>query len=144
MVANKGKRTPPGNTGRIGRRANGQFSHRHEVGKATRFKPGQSGNPSGRPPKSILDRALEAYLASYIKTGKRGPDGKRERKLVAEIVAEKLIGQAMAGEHAIAQLVAERVGGRPLHQVEAKIDATSTNPEFRKARINELLRKARS
>jgi len=135
-----GENRRPANRARQGRGASGHFVPGHDIGIATRFQPGQSGNPSGRPPKSILDRELEACLASFIKTNKRGPDGKRKRKLVAQIFARKLIDQALAGKQGMAQLIAERVGGKPTQSIDAKIEQPHMDPTWRRARIKQLQR----
>lgn len=124
------------------RGSNGHFVSGHDIGKETRFRPGQSGNPSGRPRKSDLDYALEEFLSSEVVTG-ADRDGRRERRVVARILAEALIRQALAGRRGIAKLIFERVGGKPRQAVQF-IGALQTNrltPAQRRARIHELLKK---
>ena len=120
---------------KTGRQPNGHFVAGHRIGKATRFKPGRSGNPSGRPKKSALDYALESILEL--------PSGKKNRRIVDEL-ARALIRQAIKGNARVARLISERIGGKPLQRVEAKVGATSNDPAHRTARIKELLKKARS
>jgi hypothetical protein len=54
---------------------------------STSFKPGQSGNPAGKPPKS---RALTALLEAALDKPAKGPNGKSSprKSLMAERVAE--------------------------------------------------------
>ena len=80
------------------------------------FAPGQSGNPAGAPKKSkrfftVLDRAIEQ------------DDSKRLRA-----AAEKLLDLAAAGEPWAAQMLADRLDGKPAQQVTVSGDAD--NPLF--------------
>lgn len=65
-----------------------------------KFKPGQSGNPGGRP-RSQLNALLSQYL--------RGKDGRkaREQKLV-----EKICALALAGDMRAAALIWDRMEGK--------------------------------
>jgi uncharacterized protein DUF5681 len=116
---------------------------------ATPWKPGQSGNPNGRPPKSAMDEALEDCLKELIPdfdmsaTKKKRKHGRPRKDTAAKVLARKVIWQALVGKRGIAQLIFERVGGKPLQQIDAKVEQiTQLNPEQRKARIRELLIKA--
>jgi hypothetical protein len=124
-----------------GRASSGYFVSGHDIGKHTRFRPGQSGNPSGRPRKTDLDYALEEYLSSEVLIGDK--HGRRERKAVARILAEALIRQALAGKRGIAKLIFERIGGKPRQAVQfiGTLDTNRLTPAQRRARIHELLKK---
>jgi hypothetical protein len=112
-------------------------------GNSYRWAPGHIGTSPGRPPKSILDQAIEDELALMVKTSKRDPKtGKRIKKQKARLIAKALLQQLILGKRGIAQLVAERTGGKPLQQIEAKVEAVNSDPEYRKARIQQLLKKA--
>lgn len=69
------------------------------------FTPGQSGNPSGRPKKRLIDEVLKELLLT-------------EDSKVAEAIAQVLLGKAKRGDLRAIQLVVERVQGRPKHSME--------------------------
>jgi hypothetical protein len=74
--------------------------------RATQFKPGQSGNPDGRPVDPItplLRQALDRTEA----------DG----RTVAEIVVEALIGEAIGGNLKALQIILDRTEGKPRQAV---------------------------
>jgi len=80
-----------------------------EIGVKTRFKPGQSGNPSGRPKTRILAEMLAA-IGNEIepKTG----------KAFFQLAAEALVKQIFRGNvHAFREF-ADRVDGRSTQNVE--------------------------
>lgn len=74
-----------------------------EINKATRFKPGQSGNPTGRRPGLSLTRLVRDELQKDDGTG----------KTKGEVVAEKVVEMAMAGNTVFAPLVWRYVDGDP-------------------------------
>jgi hypothetical protein len=64
------------------------------------WKPGQSGNPGGRPGKRLIDEALEDLLASNDSEAARD-------------VAAALLKRARKGDIRAIQLIAERTQGKP-------------------------------
>jgi len=75
-------------------------------GAAHRFKPGQSGNPVGRPRTAKLSEACRAKLASLI-------PGDSESRSYAEAIADRLAQLALKGDIRAAQELADRAEGRP-------------------------------
>jgi hypothetical protein len=74
------------------------------------FQPGQSGNPGG----GVREKRFYATLDRAIKQD----DAKRLRDCV-----EKLLDLAAAGEQWAAQMVADRLDGKPAQQVQLSGDA---------------------
>jgi len=75
-------------------------------GQAFRFKPGQSGNPGGRPRTAKLSEACRAKLASPV-------PGDPEIRSFADVITDKLALQALKGDIRAAQELADRAEGRP-------------------------------
>lgn len=73
------------------------------------FKPGQSGNPGGRP-KSSMTEVLRQVVAA------KGPDGKTKR----EHLAEKLVALAEKGDVAALKYIFDRCDGSPPASVKIK------------------------
>lgn len=71
-----------------------------------KFKPGQSGNPGGRPP-SHLNKLLSRYLRA------KDGDKTREQKLV-----EKIYELAQAGDMRAAALIWDRMEGKVCEELE--------------------------
>lgn len=69
------------------------------------FMPGQSGNPSGRPKKRLIDEILAELLEANGSVG-------------AAKLASVLIQKAEEGDVRAAQLIAERTQGKPNQKVE--------------------------
>lgn len=124
---------------RAERNALGQVTKGNTVGKEYRWKKGFCPNPSGRPPRSILDQALEYELNRLVKVKKKKgakADWKRIHK--ARQIAKVVLQQLLSGKKGMAQLVFERIGGKPLQQIEAKVEQQYTDPESRRQRIAQL------
>jgi Family of unknown function (DUF5681) len=60
-------------------------------GEAHRFKPGQSGNPGGRPKTGALTRAFRAVLEQPV-------PGDRRKRSYAQAIAERIVDFAMRGQ----------------------------------------------
>jgi hypothetical protein len=69
------------------------------------WKPGQSGNPGGRPRKRLIDRELEELLSDSDSS-------------LANAIARALLVRARKGDLKAIQLVVERTEGRPRQAVE--------------------------
>jgi hypothetical protein len=80
-------------------------------GEATRFKPGQSGNPGGRPKKTPLADACRELL------NKPAPDDPSGRSY-AEAIAERLARKALAGDISAAREIADRAEGKARQAME--------------------------
>jgi hypothetical protein len=78
------------------------------------FKPGQSGNPAGRPKKALLSDALRRQLAITA-------PGMPERTQ-AEAIASALISEAIAGNIAAAREICDRTEGRPMQSIGVDLD----------------------
>lgn len=72
---------------------------------ATRFKPGQSGNPKGRPKSITLS---EAYRRELAKVDPNDP----ERRSFAEVLAEQMIIKAMSGDVSALRELGDRTEGK--------------------------------
>jgi len=75
--------------------------------KPGRWKPGESGNPKGRP-------AFKHTLTSLIRDEltKLSPDGRTYEQLLAEAIVKGAIAKANSGDGRLAELVLERVEGK--------------------------------
>ena len=89
-----------------------------------RWKPGQSGNPRGRPKRKDFDGDLRAAL--------RKNRGARNRELV-----EALIAKAKTGDVPALKLIAERIGGRP--KPAEVTQAGEVSPELTREQIRQRL-----
>jgi hypothetical protein len=68
-----------------------------------RFKPGQSGNPGGRPKSKLLTQAYRELLEQV---------DPKERKTLAEILARKAVQQALKGNLAALKEITDRTEGK--------------------------------
>jgi len=75
-------------------------------GEAHRWKPGQSGNPGGRPRTAKLSEACRAKLASTIPGDSTG-------RTYAKAIADELARRALKGDIRAAEELANRAEGRP-------------------------------
>jgi ribosomal protein L29 len=82
-----------------------------DVGKATRWKPGQSGNPGGRPKKTPLADACRELLNMPVPKDKSG-------RSYAEAISEKLARKALAGNISAVREIADRAEGKARQAME--------------------------
>jgi hypothetical protein len=74
-----------------------------------RWKPGQSGNPGGRPKGQSITASLRALL-------EKEHNGKR----IVELLAERIMKEALAGKFLFAKEVIDRADGRVSDKVEVE------------------------
>ena len=98
-------------------------------GEATQFRPGQSGNPGGRPKTAPLSRACRDLLARTIPSDPKG-------RTYAEAIAEALAEKAVAGDIRAAQELADRAEGRARQSIE--IEHTLLRQAFDRMNSEEL------
>jgi Family of unknown function (DUF5681) len=89
-----------------------------DVGKAYRWKKGQSGNPGGRPKSKTLSDAYRNKLEEPV------PNDPEERTW-AELIAEAQVRDAVRGNVQAAREIADRTEGRARQAIEFE-DATMT------------------
>lgn len=92
----------------VNKRENGQFAPGNTAGN--RFKPGESGNPKGRPRRTKLSEALAEQLAEAMP--------KQPEETIAEGVAQALIKRALLGDVAAIREIADRTEGKPRQAVD--------------------------
>jgi hypothetical protein len=99
-----------------------------------KFKPGQSGNPGGRPKRKKITDALIDALEVVIKSG---------NKTAAEAIALAMVRKAIKGDVKAATFIGDRTEGKPMQAVKIEGGLTISDDERRK-RISELLTRANS
>lgn len=82
-----------------------------EALERNKFKPGHSGNPSGRPKSRTLTAALRALLEE---------EDPRRLRTRAEALARKIVAQALKGDIRAATLIGDRTEGKPPQAVSAE------------------------
>ncbi len=82
-----------------------------ERGATHRWKPGESGNPGGRPKRTPLTDACREILAQPI-------PGDPEGRTYAQAIAETLAAKALDGDIRAAQELADRAEGKPRQSLE--------------------------
>lgn len=117
------------------------------VSPATEFKPGVSGNPSGRPKLKPITDAMRAMLDQPFSG--RGCGGKYKGMTNAEVLVAKQFDAAIEkGDLRAAQEIADRVEGKVIQGIQhtgpggGAVSFTSMTPEENERRIAELMQKA--
>ncbi len=116
------KGAPPEN-----RRKTGGDNLRH--GAASRWKPGQSGNPGGRPRTAVLSQACREKLSEPV-------PGDAEGRTFAQAIAKMLATKALEGDLRAAQELGDRAEGRPCQSVQ--IENTTLREAFERMNRTEL------
>lgn len=88
------------------------------------WKPGQSGNPGGRPKSKLLSEAYKAILETEITRGKD------KGKTVAEAIAGVMATESRNGKVNAAAEIADRVEGKPRQAYEVKMSITDELPDL--------------
>jgi hypothetical protein len=98
-------------------------------GEATRWKPGQSGNPGGRPKTAPLSQACREVLALLV-------PGDAEGRTYAQKIAAALAEKAADGDIRAAQELGDRAEGRARQSIE--IENTAQRDAFERMSREEL------
>lgn len=77
--------------------------------KESQFKKGQSGNPSGRPPKTLGHESIAVRVLGEVQRLSGQPKGARTRYTTLELIAMALKQRSAAGHAAAAALYMESV-----------------------------------
>ncbi len=101
------------------------------------FKPGQSGNPNGRPKKALLSDALRRQLAEAVQGA--------PEKTIAEHIARALIREAVAGNVQAIREVGDRTEGKPAQAIALDLDVRDWRQmaQSNGLEINDVLTEAR-
>ena len=101
---------------------------------ANRFKPGASGNPSGkRKAKPTLSQRLDRILGESVSVTE---GGKSKRMTKEEVFLRQLVTRAIGGDRQFSRLVLEYLERR---QEKAPPEATSATDEFLMSELISLL-----
>jgi hypothetical protein len=80
------------------------FTKGNTIGQETRFKTGQSGNPAGRPPDK-----LRRFIYDELDKVEREATGKHEAVTKLEVLAERIVTDAIAGCIASRKMLVDRL-----------------------------------
>jgi hypothetical protein len=94
------------------KRANGTFAPGNKLGN--RFKPGESGNPQGRPKITLLSEALRAQLSEVMPN----------ERTVAERIAAALIAEAARGNVQAIREIGDRTEGKARQSVDVDMNVS--------------------
>ena len=98
---------------------------------ATRFKPGQSGNPSGkRKARPTLSQLLDRILSETVKVTE---SGKSKRMPKEEVFLRQFVTRAIAGDRQFSRLVLDYLERR---QATGSVESSGATDEFL---MNELV-----
>lgn len=85
---------------------NPDFKPGHQIGISGRWKPGQSGNPNGRPKSKPYREALDRMLAAAALDRKIAPE------YANDLIAAAHIAKCMSGDMAAIKEYADRTDGK--------------------------------
>ena len=80
------------------------FVKGNTIGQDTRFKTGQSGNPAGRPPDK-----LRRFIYAELDKVEREATGKHEAVTKLQVLAERIVADAIAGCIASRKILVDRL-----------------------------------
>ena len=80
------------------------FVKGNTIGQETRFKTGQSGNPAGRPPDK-----LRRFIYDELDKVEREATGKHEAVTKLQVLAERIVADAIAGCIASRKMLVDRL-----------------------------------
>jgi hypothetical protein len=109
-----------------GRDAQGRFTK----DTPNTFKPGQSGNPAGRPKSITLSEALRLELAKVF-------PGDTQERTFAEVIAQQLVRSAATGNILAAKEIADRTEGRPKQAVDIEMNVNDWRQLARQHGVSE-------
>ena len=109
-----------------GRDAQGRFTK----DTPNTFKPGQSGNPAGRPKSITLSEALRLELAKVF-------PGDTQERTFAEVIAQQLVRSAATGNILAAKEIADRTEGRPKQAVDMNMNVNDWREVARQHGVSE-------
>ena len=109
-----------------GRDAQGRFTK----DTPNTFKPGQSGNPKGRPKSITLSDALRLELAKVF-------PGDTQERTFAEVIAQRLVRSAATGNILAAKEIADRTEGRPKQAVDVEMNVNDWRQLARQHGVSE-------
>ena len=98
--------------------------------QATRWKPGQSGNPKGRPKSITLSEALRLELAKVF-------PGDTQERTFAEVIAQQLVRSAATGNILAAKEIADRTEGKPKQSLDVDMAVMDWREMARKYGLSE-------
>jgi len=109
------------------------FESGNGYGSEYRFKPGESGNPGGRPKSAVLSAALRAKLKSDVVK-------KLTSRTFAEKLCDKLVEEGLDGNVNAIVAIGDRTEGKPAvtMSVNEGADGIKTLIEICHAKYNEL------
>lgn len=106
---------------------------------ATRFKPGQSGNPSGeRKPRPSLSQRLDRILAEKMTVAEAGESKRMSRE---EVFLRQTVSRAINGDRQFGKLILEYLQRR---QEAAPAEAISSTDEFLMNELKSILGEGKS
>lgn len=102
-----------------------QFEPGNDAGKEHRFKPGQSGNPAGKPKGTMsLTANLRALMEKEIDVV--DPITKEPgKKKIGEVINLRLIANSIKGDARSIKIVQERLEGKPKQEVDVNAKVTT-------------------